>query len=186
MIKHSNVICRFSDCLYADGSSYQGNISVTSSGIPCQSWTTQCPHRHTMVTTYPELKYARNYCRNPRGSGQRPWCFTSDSVKRWEYCDIPNCSSGKEKVKRILSLTVDSHRGMIEHFSLSPHPAKSNFAILLWLTANDFTNQDELYRPGKGQRDNQKILLLRLLTDFIVANILAVISLLKRASTAKI
>ncbi|XP_028399006.1 uncharacterized protein LOC114522508 isoform X2 [Dendronephthya gigantea] len=80
------------DCLYLNGSSYHGNISVTASGIPCQSWTEQCPHRHTMNTTYPELNNAKNYCRNPKNSGQRPWCFTTDRNKRWEYCDIPKCT----------------------------------------------------------------------------------------------
>ncbi|XP_028399009.1 uncharacterized protein LOC114522509 isoform X2 [Dendronephthya gigantea] len=80
------------DCLYLNGSSYNGNISVTASGIPCQSWTEQCPHRHTMNTTYPELNNAKNYCRNPKNSGQRPWCFTTDRKKRWEYCDIPKCT----------------------------------------------------------------------------------------------
>ena len=51
-----------------------------------------------MVSTYSELKNASNYCRNPRGSGQRPWCFTSNKDKRWEYCDIPtNCLPGKIK-----------------------------------------------------------------------------------------
>ena len=51
-----------------------------------------------MVSTYPELKNASNNCRNPRGSGQRPWCFTSNKDKRWEYCDIPNnCLPGKNK-----------------------------------------------------------------------------------------
>ncbi|CAB3998077.1 Hypothetical predicted protein [Paramuricea clavata] len=79
------------NCLYLNGSSYHGNISVTSSGIPCQSWTEQCPHRHTMNKTYPELNNAKNYCRNPQNSGQRPWCFTTDRNKRWEYCDIPKC-----------------------------------------------------------------------------------------------
>ena len=82
------------DCLYLNGSSYRGEISVTASGIPCQSWTEQCPHRHTMNTTYPELNDAKNYCRNPQNSGQRPWCFTTDPNKRWEYCDIPKCTPG--------------------------------------------------------------------------------------------
>ncbi|CAB4031608.1 Hypothetical predicted protein [Paramuricea clavata] len=81
------------DCLYLNGSSYHGNISVTASDIPCQSWTEQCPHRHTMNDTYPELNNAKNYCRNPQNSGQRPWCFTTDRNKRWEYCDIPKCIS---------------------------------------------------------------------------------------------
>jgi hypothetical protein len=67
---------------------------VTSSGIPCQSWTEQCPHRHTMNKTYPELNNAKNHCRNPQNSGQRPWCFTTNRKKRWEYCDIPKCIPG--------------------------------------------------------------------------------------------
>ena len=86
------------ECLHENGRGYQGSISVTSSRILCQSWSAQCPHRHTMVSTYPELKNASNYCRNPGGSGQRPWCFTCDTNKRWEYCDIPNCSSSKTNV----------------------------------------------------------------------------------------
>ncbi|XP_028399284.1 coadhesin-like [Dendronephthya gigantea] len=45
-----------------------------------------------MNTTYPELYNAKNYCRNPKNSGQRPWCFTTDRNKRWEYCDIPKCT----------------------------------------------------------------------------------------------
>ncbi|CAB4032957.1 Hypothetical predicted protein [Paramuricea clavata] len=44
-----------------------------------------------MNKTYPELNNAKNYCRNPKNSGQRPWCFTTDRNKRWEYCDIPKC-----------------------------------------------------------------------------------------------
>ena len=84
----------FPDCLYLNGSNYHGNISVTASGIPCQSWTEQCPHRHTMNTTYPELNNAENFCRNPQNSGKRPWCFTTDRTRRWEYCDIPKCVPG--------------------------------------------------------------------------------------------
>ncbi|XP_028418128.1 A disintegrin and metalloproteinase with thrombospondin motifs adt-1-like [Dendronephthya gigantea] len=98
------------DCLYLNGSSYHGNISVTAAGITCQSWTEQCPHRHTMNTTYPELNNAKNYCRNPKNSGQRPWCFTTDWNKRWEYCDIPKCSPvdghyGKWSLKSACNVT---------------------------------------------------------------------------------
>ena len=47
-----------------------------------------------MNKTYPELNNAKNYCRNPQNSGQRPWCFTTNKKKRWEYCDIPKCIPG--------------------------------------------------------------------------------------------
>ena len=104
----SVTLCTFFvvDCLYLNGSSYHGNVFMTTSGIPCQSWTEQCPHRHTMNTTYPELNDAKNYCRNPQNSGQRPWCFTTDRKKRWEYCDIPKCIPGKEQYCTVVSLDV--------------------------------------------------------------------------------
>ena len=31
-----------------------------------------------------------NYCRDPDGEKQ-PWCYTTDSTKRWEYCPVPTC-----------------------------------------------------------------------------------------------
>ena len=37
------------------------------------------------------LYVVSNYCRNP-GSTARPWCYTVDKNKRWEYCDVPLCS----------------------------------------------------------------------------------------------
>jgi hypothetical protein len=79
---------------------------VTVAGIPFQSWTEQCPHRHTMNNTYPELNKAKNYCRNPQNSAQRPWCFTTDRNKRWEYCDIPKCIPGIEQYCTVISLNV--------------------------------------------------------------------------------
>ena len=94
------------DCLYLDGSSYTGNMFVTASGIPCQSWTEQCPHRHTMNDTYPELNLAQNFCRNPQSSGKKPWCFTTDRNKRWEYCDVPKCIPGMQ-LKVISSIKQD-------------------------------------------------------------------------------
>ena len=55
-----------------------------------------------MVSTYPELKNAFNNCRNPGGAGKRPWCFTSDKNKRWEYCYIgTDCSKSKKNIVRI-------------------------------------------------------------------------------------
>ena len=33
-----------------------------------------------------------SYCRNPGAAGESIWCYTSDSQKRWEYCD-PKCFS---------------------------------------------------------------------------------------------
>ena len=42
---------------------------------------------------YPNSDLTSNYCRNPDGE-LGPWCYTTDSKKRWEYCGIPKCSFG--------------------------------------------------------------------------------------------
>ena len=43
---------------------------------------------------YPNSDLTSNYCRNPDGEPNGPWCYTTDSKKRWEYCGIPKCSFG--------------------------------------------------------------------------------------------
>lgn len=61
---------------------------MTSSGKTCQRWDTQTPHKHI----YGRLAAHENYCRNPLGQKQRPFCFTTDKSAPWEYCSIPVCS----------------------------------------------------------------------------------------------
>ena len=70
-----------------------------------------------MNTTYPELNNAENFCRNPQNSGKRPWCFTTDRNKRWEYCDIPKCVPG---MKQFESEPLNSHLSW-KLSSLCPH-----------------------------------------------------------------
>ena len=47
-------------------------------------WSSQTPHIHD----YSESEW--NYCRNP-DEEPKPWCYTTDPDKRWEFCDIPVC-----------------------------------------------------------------------------------------------
>ena len=74
------------DCQEGDGENYQGRSSVTVSGLTCQSWASQSPHRHGHVNL-PE-----NYCRNPDGE-PGVWCYTTDPATRWELCDVPQCAA---------------------------------------------------------------------------------------------
>ena len=85
-------------CFHSDGQSYRGNVSVTQSGYTCQSWTSQCPHRHHRTPdNFPELRNAGNACRNPGGQAPHgPWCYTTNPKQRWEYCRVEMCEARKE------------------------------------------------------------------------------------------
>ena len=32
-----------------------------------------------------------NSCRNPGGSGNKPWCYTTDPQIEWDYCNVQLC-----------------------------------------------------------------------------------------------
>ncbi|KAJ1109174.1 hypothetical protein NDU88_006538 [Pleurodeles waltl] len=81
-----------SSCFKGKGEGYRGRANFTSSGIPCQRWDSQTPHKHHFL---PE-KYGckglqENYCRNPDGS-EAPWCFTTLPGMRVAFCfQIKRC-----------------------------------------------------------------------------------------------
>ena len=88
-----------SSCYSGTGRGYNGSVSVTSSGIPCQPWNSSYPHQYLLyLEGFEELEGGHNYCRNPGNRGDRPWCFTTDRGVRWEYCNVPRCgkSSGRK------------------------------------------------------------------------------------------
>ena len=88
------------------GSAYQGKQNKTKSGKTCQNWNEQRPHRHGVVKNgkvHPHYAWAgedadkdwdHNYCR--RGTNPKPWCYTTHSRKRWEYCKAPHKDDSKE------------------------------------------------------------------------------------------
>ncbi|XP_004674018.1 PREDICTED: plasminogen [Condylura cristata] len=81
------------ECMHCSGEHYVGKISKTMSGIQCQAWDSQTPHAHGYIPSkFPSKNLKGNYCRNPDGE-PRPWCFTTNPQKRWEFCDIPRCAT---------------------------------------------------------------------------------------------
>ncbi|KAI4567575.1 hypothetical protein MJT46_008788 [Ovis ammon polii x Ovis aries] len=79
------------ECMHCSGENYEGKIAKTMSGRDCQSWDSQSPHAHGYIPSkFPSKNLKMNYCRNPDGE-PRPWCFTTDPKKRWEFCDVPRC-----------------------------------------------------------------------------------------------
>ena len=68
--------------LEGTGANYAGTISVTENGRPCKKWNDVDYQR---LNSYGD----HNYCRNPNGLSERPWCFVSEESFEWEYCDVP-------------------------------------------------------------------------------------------------
>ena len=56
-------------------------------------WTYRISH---IPTTDICIADAKNYCRNPGGKGDKPWCYTMDTDTKWEYCDTCPCNKWSE------------------------------------------------------------------------------------------
>ncbi|XP_006631118.3 hepatocyte growth factor-like protein [Lepisosteus oculatus] len=84
-------------CFRNRGEDYRGKVNETTSGIPCQRWDAQYPHRHPFYPQAYECKgLEENYCRNPDGS-EAPWCFTSVPEMRTAFClQIKRCADDIE------------------------------------------------------------------------------------------
>uniref|UniRef100_A0A3B5M999 Macrophage stimulating 1 n=1 Tax=Xiphophorus couchianus TaxID=32473 RepID=A0A3B5M999_9TELE len=85
------------NCFRGRGEDYRGKVNETASGIPCQRWDVQVPHRHPFIPNIYECKgLEENYCRNPDGS-EAPWCFTSVPEMRTVLClQIKRCADDIE------------------------------------------------------------------------------------------
>merc|ERR1719197_1601482 len=75
------------------GKGYRGLVTSTTSGRACQVWTKDKPHT---ISTEPSTENGvgnHNYCRNPDGSEDKPWCFTMDPspAHKKETCEVPKC-----------------------------------------------------------------------------------------------
>ncbi|XP_035693304.1 uncharacterized protein LOC118427567 isoform X2 [Branchiostoma floridae] len=81
------------ECAHGNGASYRGATQITQSGLTCQRWDSQSPHNHVYQQLFPVLGLDRNFCRNPGGGSDGPWCYTTDPRVRWEYCNISRCNS---------------------------------------------------------------------------------------------
>jgi hypothetical protein len=78
-----------------DGQTYRGTTSSTVSQLECQAWRAHYPHDHSLTEFIDfdalGISSGNNYCRNPQGRGDRPWCLTIDPEIRWQYCSVPRC-----------------------------------------------------------------------------------------------
>uniref|UniRef100_A0AAY4DVA4 Hepatocyte growth factor n=1 Tax=Denticeps clupeoides TaxID=299321 RepID=A0AAY4DVA4_9TELE len=83
--------CAEVECVSCKGEGYRGPMDHTESGRECQRWDTQWPHGHDFHPhKYKDKGLDDNLCRNPNND-MRPWCYTMDPKKRWEFCNITVC-----------------------------------------------------------------------------------------------
>jgi receptor tyrosine kinase-like orphan receptor 1 len=74
------------DCYWDNGIDYRGTSSVSDTGTTCYKWAKLMRD----ISDYSELA-GHNYCRNPGGAQNAPWCFV-DRAKTVEICKIPKCA----------------------------------------------------------------------------------------------
>ncbi|EDV29497.1 uncharacterized protein TRIADDRAFT_51898 [Trichoplax adhaerens] len=97
------------NCYTGNGVYYRGSITKTISGYNCQQWKSNSPHNHSYSPSkYPDDDLSYNYCRNPGGKSSRPWCYTTNSQKVSEYCNIPSCYGGSTTTSYPLRTTTKS------------------------------------------------------------------------------
>lgn len=103
------VVPKPSNCLARkDGVGYNGHKAVTKSGKACVRWD-NLNNIHLLVQLSNKISGAdSNFCRNPTGKYHRarPYCYIShgksNEPAKWEFCDIPLCSTA-------MSTHVGSH-----------------------------------------------------------------------------
>ena len=99
-----------------NGTDYEGNAAKTVSGLECQKWSDQKPHKHKLYKEVGE----HNFCRNPGADHHVVWCYTTDKKKRWEACDVPKCDIGQNVLIQIYC----------QHFDQKVWPHKITLLII--------------------------------------------------------
>uniref|UniRef100_A0A3Q3ILE0 Kringle domain-containing protein n=1 Tax=Monopterus albus TaxID=43700 RepID=A0A3Q3ILE0_MONAL len=113
--EHCGVPSCTEECIHCSGESYRGKISTTQNGLTCQRWDSQEPQNHGFIPSNFIDNFFLNYCRNPDGES-RPWCFTTSTSKRWDFCSIPRCTSEPPTIVPELTCTTgegEAYRGTI-------------------------------------------------------------------------
>ena len=81
------------DCYSGNGADYEGLVNTGGSGRDCKKWTAvkDSPYGPSVTGIG-----NHNYCRNPSGEKEKPWCYTVDPTTEWEFCEVRQCVAADE------------------------------------------------------------------------------------------
>ena len=68
------------------------NTHTTVSGRRCQHWDRDYPHRPNNNMRNRLGFTGHNFCAVADPNDSRPFCYTTDPYKRWDYCDCQPCN----------------------------------------------------------------------------------------------
>ena len=70
-----------------DAVEYSGTQSRSNGGYECANWNDESVHEHKFKAG------DHNYCRNPDGGADGPWCYTTDPETKWDLCPVDQCQT---------------------------------------------------------------------------------------------
>lgn len=136
------------DCYIEKGGgfNYQGNVSVTASGLTCVPW-------RDSIYSFNKYKLAENFCRNPNtDTYDKPWCPTNDANKPAEECDIPKCSGSSASFNGRGYLEFNTGTG--SETSTYDLEASYEEKILMYIRPTDTETSSVLFQMS-SQSDDQ-------------------------------
>jgi len=71
-----------------NGHEYIGKLNVTINGNACRYWNSTCL-KHAYIDFENITMQDKNFCRNPSGYRESPWCYVDDI--NWDYCNVSKC-----------------------------------------------------------------------------------------------
>ena len=74
----------------SNGFIYNGSVATTVSNKSCERWSNACLN-HAIIDYSKITQDDENYCRNPGGYREQPWCFVNASAGTWEFCNVSKC-----------------------------------------------------------------------------------------------
>jgi len=99
------------------GKEYRGDVNKTRAGANCRPWADKLKsdglegwHPTWSGAAEKGIGY-HNYCRNPDNEPGGPWCYTTDTNKRWDYCNVEMCPKKTDGCKNENDTDGRGYRG---------------------------------------------------------------------------